>query len=62
MNNNTIDIQRVPEILNTKQVAVLLGHSEQTIRRWAQSGVIPAIKRGPRVWEFRKSQILEGGK
>jgi excisionase family DNA binding protein len=38
-------------LFNTQQAARLLGVHPHTIRRWAETGQIPAIKAG-RVWRF----------
>lgn len=40
-------------------VATRLGVSRRTVRFWAQTGVIPAWKDGPRLWKFRAADIDE---
>jgi excisionase family DNA binding protein len=45
------------KLLAPKEVAAKLGVHERTITGYADSGEIPAIRIGPRLWRFRESQI-----
>jgi len=45
------------EVFNITEVAAFLGAHEQTVRRLARRGVIPAFKVG-KDWRFRKEAIL----
>ena len=46
-----------PDILNIGEAAAFLGAHEQTIRKLARRGAIPAFKVG-RDWRFRRDSIL----
>ena len=47
------------EILTTAETAELLKVDEQTVRRWAKVGRIPALKLpGGRDWRFEKTNIM----
>jgi excisionase family DNA binding protein len=48
---------RDPDILNIRGAAAFLGAHEQTVRKLARRGGIPAFKVG-RDWRFRKEAIL----
>lgn len=52
------DVRQLPETLNTAQVADWLGFADITIRKWAESGEIPARKRCGR-WLFTRDTINE---
>jgi excisionase family DNA binding protein len=41
----------------TDRTAEFIGVDDMTLRRWAQQGVIPAYKCGPRQWRFRPSEV-----
>ena len=43
-------------LLTTCEVAVLLGVSSRTVRLWAESLQIPAVKMGKQ-WRFRPAEI-----
>jgi excisionase family DNA binding protein len=46
------------ELLTTRELSELLKVSEQTIKIWARSGRVPALKVGA-VWRFEKGAVLE---
>lgn len=48
---------RNPEVFNIREAAAFLGAHEQTIRKLARRGAIPAFKVG-RDWRFRKEALL----
>jgi excisionase family DNA binding protein len=35
-----------PDIYTTAELAAVLGHSPQTLQRWARAGLIPAMRAG----------------
>lgn len=49
---------RDPDVLTTKELAVKLGLSQQTIRRMAGAGQIPALRTG-KDYRFSWSAVLE---
>ena len=55
---NTLDPARLPPYMTAKQVAVLLDISEQTVRRMASTGELPAHKIGKKLWRFPKDELL----
>ena len=38
-------------------VAKRLGVPPRTVRYWAATGRIPAIKAGPKIWKFQRSDV-----
>lgn len=50
----------VPPVMDTTQLAELLGTSEQVIRAWARDGVVPSHRRpGARKFRFLRHEIFE---
>ncbi|MPZ53907.1 MAG: helix-turn-helix domain-containing protein [Acidimicrobiia bacterium] len=50
----------IPEILDTSQVAELLGMNIQMVRRYAREGRIPAYKLpGGRTFKFFREEVIE---
>ena len=49
-------MEHSPPLLNTAQVAQLLGISTRTVCLWAECSELPAIKVG-RQWRFRWSEV-----
>lgn len=45
-----------PQLLNFRELSVVLGVSERAVSNWVRSGILPRIKLGRRVL-FRWSQI-----
>jgi excisionase family DNA binding protein len=45
------------ELLTAAQVAEWLNVTQQTVRRWAENGTVPAVRIGPRAIRFRRSDI-----
>jgi excisionase family DNA binding protein len=45
------------ELWTTAEVMAALKVSENTVRRWATDGVLPAVKIGPRAVRFRRSDV-----
>jgi shikimate kinase len=43
------------ELLNSKQVAVILDMSPDTVNEFARKNILPAFKKGKQ-WRFRKKQ------
>ena len=48
----------MPILYSTSQVASLFDVDKQTVRRWAISGQMPAIKFGKH-WRFKESEVLK---
>lgn len=46
-------------LINSTQLAKLLGVSVLTIQRWARQGVIPAFKVGPRLYRFDADRVMK---
>lgn len=46
-------------MLNSKQVAILLGWSRRTVQMWTKNGSIPAF-RAKRFWRYHKDIITKG--
>ena len=44
------------ELLNTKEVAIILRISEQTVKRWAKDGKLPSYGMGNRVY-YKRHEI-----
>ena len=48
--------EREEELLNSKQVAVILDLSPDTVNEFARKNILPAFKKGKQ-WRFRKRDI-----
>jgi hypothetical protein len=51
-----IMLEREEELLNSKQVAVILDMSPDTVNEFARKNILPAFKKGKQ-WRFRKRDI-----
>jgi hypothetical protein len=49
-------LERDEELLNSKQVAVILDMSPDTVNEFARKNILPAFKKGKQ-WRFRKRDI-----
>ena len=49
-------LERDEELLNSKQVAVILDMSPDTVNESARKNILPAFKKGKQ-WRFRKRDI-----
>jgi hypothetical protein len=49
-------LEREEELLNSKQVAVILDLSPDTVNEFARKNILPAFKKGKQ-WRFRKRDI-----
>jgi excisionase family DNA binding protein len=49
-------LEREEELLNSKQVAVILDMSPDTVNEFARKNILPAFKKGKQ-WRFRKRDI-----
>jgi len=49
-------VEREEELLNSKQVAVILDMSPDTVNEFARKNILPAFKKGKQ-WRFRKRDI-----
>lgn len=49
--------QQVPQLMQVREVARTLGVSENTIRRWEERGLIPAVRLPSGVRRFRPEDI-----
>jgi excisionase family DNA binding protein len=49
-------VEREEELLNSKQVAVILDLSPDTVNEFARKNILPAFKKGKQ-WRFRKRDI-----
>lgn len=49
-------MEREEELLNSKQVAVILDLSPDTVNEFARKNILPAFKKGKQ-WRFRKRDI-----
>lgn len=47
-----------PYDLSPKDAAELLGVHDETIKRWASSGKLPAFRTPGGWWRFRRSDVL----
>jgi excisionase family DNA binding protein len=54
MNAFTPDGERV---LSVHTVAVRFGVSDRTVRLWAEKGLLPGFKDGPKIWRFRATDV-----
>ena len=48
--------EREEELLNSRQVAVILDLSPDTVNEFARKNILPAFKKGKQ-WRFRKRDI-----
>jgi len=59
MNNQTLSIDKLPDLLTVREVAQVLRVSPLTIKRWGKRGKLPAIRinsRGDR--RYKKEAVL----
>ena len=49
-------LEREEDLLNSKQVAVILDMSPDTVNEFARKNILPAFKKGKQ-WRFRKQDI-----
>ena len=49
--------EKAPEFMDVEYASLLLGLPQQSVRRFARNGDIPAIKVGPRFWRFEKTAL-----
>ena len=59
MANQTVSIDKLPDLLTVREVAELLRVSPLTIKRWGKRGKLPAIRinsRGDR--RYKKEAVL----
>ena len=59
MNNQTVSINNLPDLLTVREVAQVLRVSPLTIKRWGKRGKLPAIRinsRGDR--RYKKEAVL----
>lgn len=49
-------LEREEELLNSKEVAVILDLSPDTVNEFARKNILPAFKKGKQ-WRFRKKDI-----
>lgn len=49
-------LERDEELLNSKQVAMILDMSPDTVNEFARKNILPAFKKGKQ-WRFRKRDI-----
>lgn len=59
MNNQTLSLDNLPDLLTVREVAQILRVSPLTIKRWGKRGKLPAIRinsRGDR--RYKKEAVL----
>jgi excisionase family DNA binding protein len=44
-------------ILSVHSAAIRLGVSDRTVRLWARSGRLRGFKEGPKIWQFRETDV-----
>jgi excisionase family DNA binding protein len=49
-------VEREEDLLNSKEVAVILDLSPDTVNEFARKNILPAFKKGKQ-WRFRKRDI-----
>ena len=49
-------LEREEELLNSREVAVILDLSPDTVNEFARKNILPAFKKGKQ-WRFRKQDI-----
>lgn len=59
MKNTVKDWRNLPELLDTKTVALILEVCEDSVRRLCRKGGLPAYKIGPRLWRISKRELME---
>lgn len=59
MKNTVKDWRNLPELLDTKTVALILDVCEASVRRLCREGGIPAYKVGPRLWRISKRKLMD---
>ena len=52
------EIQNLPAVLTSKQVADILGVTRKYVQTMASNGDIPSVKIGS-AWRFSKAKVLE---
>jgi excisionase family DNA binding protein len=52
----SVMLDREEELLNSKQVAVILDMSPDTVNEFARKNILPAFKKGKQ-WRFRKRDV-----
>jgi len=52
------DPPRNNRLLRVHHVARMCGVAPRTIRYWAEAGVLPGHKHGPRIWFFYENDVL----
>jgi excisionase family DNA binding protein len=50
-------VSAAPRLLLVHHVARRLGVPRRTVRCWAATGRLPAIKIGPKIWKFRPEDV-----
>jgi excisionase family DNA binding protein len=50
---------KLERLLDARQVARRLAVSDRTVRNFARSGELPAVKIGPKLWRFREGDVAE---
>ena len=55
--NNTQQIGTPPKLLTTRELAECLGLAPDTVRRWARTGRIPAIRVNARTIRFVLEEV-----
>ncbi|WP_368573830.1 helix-turn-helix domain-containing protein [Mycolicibacterium porcinum] len=58
MSQDRVRLDAVGDMLTTAQAAKLLGVSQDSIRRYARDGLIPAHKVGKRLLRFRRDDLV----
>jgi excisionase family DNA binding protein len=46
------------KLLRVNNAARFLGVAPRTVRQWAEAGLLPAHKRGPKLWFFYESDLV----
>jgi excisionase family DNA binding protein len=52
-------VRKVAKLLDTYDVAAMLGVSPRTVCLWAEIGELPGLKIGQRKWKFLESDIIK---
>jgi Helix-turn-helix domain len=56
LSGETVMLDRDEELLNSKQVAIILDMSPDTVNEFARKNILPAFKKGKQ-WRFRKRDV-----
>lgn len=56
---NNCQAKNLPDVMSPEEASVVIGVNKATIRRWAAEGIIPAKKRGPKLWAIPKWAVME---